>query len=169
MYASEADGKNHQANMLVKIDEEAMQVTACRSDVMNITATGYVSHSFDQYILTDGEYIYTIDHGDGFPRGISICKTLPNKIKPENVAIALEILGDMATDPTGVSIGGAEVSTNNCLIAGNSIVQQEELDFDQVRNIFLTVTPKDNVTTENSTVKWITNYNDGKEQFVHHI
>ena len=166
MYASEADGKNHQANMLVKIDEEAMQVTACRSDVMNITATGYVSHSFDQFILTDGEYIYTIDHGDGFPRGISICKTLPNKIKPESVAIALEILGDMATDPTGVSIGGAELSTNNCLIAGNSIVQQEELDFDQVRNIFLTVTPKDNVTTENSTVKWITNYNDGKEHKV---
>ena len=166
MYASDADGLHHQSNMLVKIDEETMQVTECRSDVMNIAATGYVSHSFNQFILTDGEYIYTIDHGDGFPRGISICKTLPDKIKPESVAIPFEILGDFESNETGVSIGGAELSTNNCLIAGNSIVQQETLDFNQARNIFLTITPKNNVTTEGSTIKWITNYNDGKEHEV---
>ena len=166
MYASNADGLHHQSNMLVKIDEETMEVTDCRSDVMNISATGYVSHSFNQFILTDGEYIYTIDHGDGFPRGISICKTLPNKIRPENVAIPLEILGDFDSNETGVSIGGAELSTNNCLIAGNSIVQQEVLDFNEVRNIFLTITPKDNVTTDGSTIKWITNYTDGKEHEV---
>ena len=166
MYASDADGLHHQSNMLIKIDEETMQVTDCRSDVMNIAATGYVSHSFNQFILTDGEYIYTIDHGDGFPRGISICKTLPDKIKPESVAIPFEILGDFESNETGVSIGGAELSTNNCLIAGNSIVQQETLDFNQARNIFLTITPKNNVTTEGSTIKWITNYNDGKEHEV---
>ena len=166
MYASDADGLHHQSNMLVKIDEETMQVTDCRSDVMNIAATGYVSHSFNQFILTDGEYVYTIDHGDGYPRGISICKTLPDKIKPESVAIPLEILGDFESNETGVSIGGAELSTNNCLIAGNSIEQQETLDFNQARNIFLTITPKNNVTTEGSTIKWITNYNDGKEHEV---
>ena len=166
MYASDADGLHHQSNMLVKIDEETMQVTDCRSDVMNISETGYVSHSFNQFILTDGEYIYTIDHGDGFPRGISICKTLPDKIKPESVAIPLEILGDFESNETGVSIGGAELSANNCLIAGNSIVQQEILDFNQARNIFLTITPKDNVTTGKSTIKWITNYSDGKEHEV---
>ena len=166
MYASNADGLHHQSNMLVKIDEETMEVTDCRSDVMNISATGYVSHSFNQFILTDGEYIYTIDHGDGFPRGISICKTLPNKIRPESVAIPLEILGDFDSNETGVSIGGAELSTNNCLIAGNSIVQQDVLDFNEVRNIFLTITPKDNVTTDGSTIKWITNYTDGKEHEV---
>ena len=166
MYASDADGLHHQSNMLIKIDEETMQVTECRSDVMNIVATGYVSHSFNQFILTDGEYVYTIDHGDGYPRGISICKTLPDKIKPESVAIPLEILGDFESNETGVSIGGAELSTNNCLIAGNSIEQQETLDFNQARNIFLTITPKNNVTTEGSTIKWITNYNDGKEHEV---
>ena len=166
MYASDADGLHHQSNMLIKIDEETMQVTDCRSDVMNIVATGYVSHSFNQFILTDGEYVYTIDHGDGYPRGISICKTLPDKIKPESVAIPLEILGDFESNETGVSIGGAELSTNNCLIAGNSIEQQETLDFNQARNIFLTITPKNNVTTEGSTIKWITNYNDGKEHEV---
>ena len=166
MYASDADRLHHQSNMLIKIDEETMQVTDCRSDVMNIVATGYVSHSFNQFILTDGEYVYTIDHGDGYPRGISICKTLPDKIKPESVAIPLEILGDFESNETGVSIGGAELSTNNCLIAGNSIEQQETLDFNQARNIFLTITPKNNVTTEGSTIKWITNYNDGKEHEV---
>ena len=166
MYASDADGLHHQSNMLIKIDEETMQVTECRSDVMNIVATGYVSHLFNQFILTDGEYVYTIDHGDGYPRGISICKTLPDKIKPESVAIPLEILGDFESNETGVSIGGAELSTNNCLIAGNSIEQQETLDFNQARNIFLTITPKNNVTTEGSTIKWITNYNDGKEHEV---
>ena len=166
MYTS-SDGLHHQSNMLVKIDEETMNINYCRSGVMNISSTGYVSHSFNQFILTDGDYIYTIDHGDAYPRAVSICKTLPDKISPENVALALKILGDTDSTATGVSVGGTELSANNCLIAGNSLEQQETLDFNKTRNIFLTVTPKDNLSTNSTTIKWLTNYDDTREHEVY--
>ena len=56
MYTSD-DGYNHQANMTFVFDTEKMKINQSYYGVMNIDY-GYVSHSFNQFIATDGEYIY---------------------------------------------------------------------------------------------------------------
>lgn len=72
MYKSE-DGKDHQSNMRPVVRERDMSVTevSCRTG----TYTGYVSHSFNQYILTDHEgNIVAAGHGDAHPRSIILYK-----------------------------------------------------------------------------------------------
>ncbi len=160
MYKSE-DGYHHQSNMLIRIDEETMQKLYTRHGVSNI-GTGYVSHSFNQYILADDSYIYTIDHGDAYPRAISICKTQIGKERPTEIAYTYLISGTSGNNNTGVSIGGAELSETSCIIAGNSVKQNENSSSDsnyyEKRNIFITVTNKSKVTEENTSIKWLTNY-----------
>lgn len=67
MYTSD-DGLNHQANMTLAVRQSAMTITDSFYDVMNI-GSGYVSHSFNQFILVDEDgKIITLDHGDAYPR-----------------------------------------------------------------------------------------------------
>ena len=68
MYAS-GDGLNHQANLTFSLRQSDMEITDSFSGVAN-TAAGYVSHSFNQFVLVDEDgNIVTMDHGDGYPRG----------------------------------------------------------------------------------------------------
>ena len=57
MYKSD-DGLHHQANMIYVIKEADMTVADQYYEVMNVAQAGYVSHSFNQFIKTDGEYVY---------------------------------------------------------------------------------------------------------------
>ena len=69
MYA--IGGINHQANMTVSLRESDLEVTKVRSGTLyavNDRTTGYVSHSFNQFILADrnGD-LFTLDHGTPGP------------------------------------------------------------------------------------------------------
>ena len=160
MYKS-ADGLHHQSNMLIKINEETMQTFFSRNNVSYI-GYGYVSHSFNQYITLDDSYIYTIDHGDSYPRGITVCKTEIGKNIPTETAIVFPISGTAGNNSTGVSIGGAEVSNTSCIIAGNSVKQNsnssENSDYSEQRNIFISVVDKNSVKASNVVTKWLTSY-----------
>ena len=70
MYTSE-DGYNHQANVTIQVDENQMQITDYYTDIMNVSY-GYVSHSFNQFIKTDGNHIVAVDHGDAYPGSIPL-------------------------------------------------------------------------------------------------
>ena len=59
MYTSD-DGLNHQANMSFQIDISSMEVLYSAYEVANVL-TGYVSHSFDQYITVDDGEIVALD------------------------------------------------------------------------------------------------------------
>ena len=62
------DGLNHQSNLLIGIRESDMAITDSRYEVL-YAATGYVSHSFNQFILVDDSgRLVTMDHGDAYPR-----------------------------------------------------------------------------------------------------
>lgn len=61
---------HHQANMTFVIHEDDMKEVDSYYGIMN-HSYGYVSHSFNQFIQTDGKYIYRVDQGDAEPRGIS--------------------------------------------------------------------------------------------------
>ena len=69
MYTSD-DGLNHQSNLTMAVKESDMSISDAYYDVMNVDY-GYVSHSFNQFILVDQSgRIIAMDHGDAYPRGV---------------------------------------------------------------------------------------------------
>ena len=160
MYAS-GDGQNHQANMTFVLDIAAMEITVSGEDSSNLGAL-YVSHSFNQFIQTDGENVYYADHGDGFPRGVALTRVMVDDSitwSRYNQTVTLNVQGKLGANATGVSIGGLELSTDNCLIVGNSVDQSDPDTYDAYgqRNIFLTVTDKNLIHTE---IQWLTDYTE---------
>lgn len=65
MYTSD-DGLNHQASVSILVRQKDMKIT---DSAYEVGGPGYVSHSFNQFILIDQEHnIVTLDHGDAYPR-----------------------------------------------------------------------------------------------------
>lgn len=80
-----------------------------------------MSHSFNQFVQADKNYLYRADHGDANPRVVSITRcSLGGKITDVDYTLPLEIGGGYRANDTGVSVGGFELSSDSCLIAGNS-------------------------------------------------
>ncbi len=152
----EGDGLHHQANMTFVVDESSMTMADAYYDVMNLSY-GYVSHSFNQLIRTDGTWLYRVDHGDAYPRGISLTRCrLNDSITNVAYTVPFEIAGETGDNYTGASVGGFELGSHTCLIAGNSVPQQENSDiYSGQRNIFVCVT--DQLSMESKTI-WITEY-----------
>lgn len=159
MYASD-DGLHHQANMTFVVDIASMTVVDSWYDVMNVRY-GYVSHSFNQFILTDGQYIYRADHGDAYPRSVVITRTgVGDDITDVNYNYmnVFSISGAIGDNFTGVSVGGFEMSADNLIIAGNSVDQNSDnIGYYSARNIFITATSKE---INSSTMRYITYYTD---------
>jgi len=163
------DGLRHQANLMIVVNQSNMQKTYANYKISSI-ATGYVSHSFNQYVTVDGENFYTVDHCDAYPRGIALCKyntsDLGNTsgIRPKDTGCIFKATGATGDNYTGLSVGGVEVSDNNCLVVGNSVRQIDDGKNNyEKRNIFLTVTPKSDISKEKTKTIWLTNNdNTGK-------
>ncbi|MDO4976633.1 MAG: leucine-rich repeat protein [Eubacteriales bacterium] len=157
MYAK-SDGVHHQANMTFVVDESNMSILDSYYDVMNIAQAGYVSHSFNQFIQTDGTSVYRVDHGDAGPRAVSITKcAVDGKVSDVRYILAHKINGNSGANATGVSVGGFELSTTHCLVAGNSVDMTDSSNYSASgkRNIFLAIANKN--LTKTSTV-WLTDY-----------
>ncbi|MCC8029120.1 MAG: Ig-like domain-containing protein [Lachnospiraceae bacterium] len=157
MYTS-SDGLHHQANMTFVVSESAMSVQQSYYGIMNIAQAGYVSHSFNQFIETDGTYVYRVDHGDAYPRAVSITRCeAGGSITKVSYTYALSILGTTGANATGVSVGGFELSADSCIIAGNSVDQSDSSSYSASgqRNIFVTVTDKNLTATQ---LIWLTDY-----------
>ena len=152
------DGLHHQANMTFAVNQEAMTVAESFTGVMNLF-TGYVSHSFNQFIRTDGKYIYRVDHGDAYPRGISLTKASVSDgidVCDYTVPIDLSKTGSAGDNWTGTLLGGFEVTDKNCLIAVSAVnYQNYDKSADKTKNIYIAVTGKDLKTTS---VKKLTKY-----------
>ena len=135
MYTSE-DGYNHQANVTIQVDENQMQITDYYTDIMNVSY-GYVSHSFNQFIKTDGNHIVAVDHGDAYPRSIALIeyptdfttgKFISNLGWGENCKSTdlLSIAGNIGDNRINASVGGFEVTNSAYLVAASSIDQQND-------------------------------------------
>lgn len=71
MYTAK-DGLNHQASVSILLRQRDMEIT---DSAYEVGGPGYVSHSFSQFILIDEEQnIVTLDHGDAYPRSITLQK-----------------------------------------------------------------------------------------------
>ena len=154
-----SDGKNHQANMTFMVDEETMEVTQEYYKIMNISE-GYVSHSFNQFVVSDGTYLYRLDHGDGYPRAVVVTKCLLSQIdscKKAHAVVPIPV-GDIGKNETGVSVGGFQITGDLLVSVGNSVEFDDTVEsIYGVRNIYVTTTDTE-FTGTNKT--WITDYTE---------
>lgn len=161
MYAS-SDGLNHQANMTLRLDVSTMTNTDIHCMVSN-SSTGYCSHSFNQFILVDGDTLVALDHGDAYPRSVALFRyrksatAQPLEFRTSCLPL-LPIVGAIGNNSTGVSVGGFEASSSHYLAAGNTVVQVDGTDFNGQRNIFVAAVPKNDLTEGAVQVHQITDY-----------
>ena len=165
MYA-DANGINHQANVMISVRISDMTVTDQLTKTWN-QSYGYVSHSFNQFVLVDGSTLLAVDHGDYYPRSVVLFKyptpagqeTFYSRVSYVN---ALPIVNSSYHyNDTGVSVGGFEASSDHYLIAGCSADQTEVVDLMEAhRNIFVTATPKNNFTDDGTTLRWLTSFKE---------
>lgn len=166
MYQSE-DGRNHQANVTMEVDMETMEITDSYTAVMN-TNMGYVSHSFNQFIKVDSNKIVAVDHGDAYPRSLALLKYQTDvsggKFVPDyfdtpcKMIDVLKFPGGTGVNTTGASVGGFEISDSNYLVAGNTVVQDENNLTRTTRNVFVAAVDK---STSAVTMKYLTSYEEG--------
>lgn len=116
------DGLNHQANVTMAVEEETMKVTDSYTIVMN-SSVGYVSHSFNQFVLIDSEArIVTVDHGDAHPRSLTLMvyDTPAGNGKFSGSVSGADVVtfpGAAGANTTGASVGGLAETTNGYAVA----------------------------------------------------
>ena len=151
MYKS-SDGNNHQANVTIEVDMPSMTITDSYTGVMNVDY-GYVSHSFNQFIKTDGNHIVALDHGDAHPRSAVLVKYnsdfTTGKFFPSYFEQVSNI--DVVTYPeytaghynyTGAAIGGFDVSSSSYIVA-QSTVELDYINTSETRNVYVSAVSKD--------------------------
>lgn len=142
-----ADGRNHQTNMTLSFNSKIGKITDKSTTVVSNLSTGYVSHSFNQFIKSDKTDIVAADHGDGYPRSFVLFKyagKAGNEFlgQTDGWVELLSFPGNNGENYTGASLGGLEVSSTNYLITYNSV--EQELFYGCVRNIYVAAVNKDN-------------------------
>lgn len=145
MYKS-ADGLNHQTNMTIMVDEASMTIADQLTKVSSYSEKNkynlaYVSHSFNQFVITDDENnIVVLDQGDAYPRAAQIAKLVKEKWGDDETRDIIKYSGDIGDNFTGATIGGLECSDHSYLTVGTADAQLMESD---VRNyLYLSVNDK---------------------------
>ncbi|MCC8167783.1 MAG: leucine-rich repeat protein [Clostridiales bacterium] len=156
MYES-SDGLHHQSNMSIVV----------KTSDMTVTGTGiadYVSHSFNQRVVVDDSgTLVTANHGDAYPRAMVVStRNLSTDSYEAYEAQTFAIQGETGANYTGATLGGLEYSSSSYILAGSSVKQNSSWSSNSQYNIFITVTPRSDVSASGSTTKWITSYSEGK-------
>ena len=168
MYKS-SDGNNHQSNVTIEVDMPSMTITDSYTGIMNVDY-GYVSHSFNQFIKTDGNHIVALDHGDAHPRSAVLMKYnsdfTTGKFFPSYYEKGGNI--DVVTYPeytsghynyTGAAIGGFDVSSSSYIVA-QSTVDLDYINTSKTRNVYVSAVSKDLSTNK---LNKITSYAEGTD------
>lgn len=125
MYKTE-DGYNHQANMTFRIRESDLAKLDSETDILWYGSDfGYVSHSFNQFVIASGGKIYAADHGDAYPRSITAKDITPDSGKKEFPFISFK--GETGDNFTGGTLDGFEAANSGAsLIAVGTITDQDK-------------------------------------------
>lgn len=151
--------------MSIQVKTDTMEIKDERVNVSYLM-TGYVSHSFNQFVIADDDHMITVDHGDSHPRS-AVLNKYTNNISggyfSENLTVPVELIsfyGEKGNNYTNASIGGLAASSTHYLVVGNSTPQDENAN--KTRNIFVSTAEKEGLTSD---LYWLTNteelgYND---------
>jgi hypothetical protein len=148
---------------MIRVDEESMTGSIVDYDI---------THSFAQYIKRDSSGLYVLEQNEG-PRYVKLSKyendSLNQTGKLERTSVPIFEYGGSRTSAWAIacyaSVDGMELSADNILTIGTSIDQSQydTVTTDTSHNLYLTVTPKDDMTEEATTVTWLTDFSgDGK-------
>ncbi|MBE5872832.1 MAG: leucine-rich repeat domain-containing protein [Lachnospiraceae bacterium] len=151
------DGLNHQTNMVIIFDEAYMKIIRSFHEVEN-HRYGYVSHSFNQFIISGKNGIATVDHGDAYPRTIVLHEA--DSFKRANI-LAIPNTVNTHYNYTYTTVGGFEASDTHYLVAGSAVHFDENYEKNKTYNIYLGTVPLDNVDDSAVAVNWLTEYAEG--------
>ena len=120
-YLTPDDGLHHQSQLTVVINTDTMEV----ENDLGAFQGNHVSHSFNQFVIYDGEEHVLVDHGDAYPRGVILGRSYVDDLwglsyKRVNL---FKIPGPTGDNYTGVSVGGLEQSDDFYLVAINTVNQ----------------------------------------------
>lgn len=158
------DGAHHQVQLTLEVDTENMTLVNSGTDY------GYVSHSLNQFIKADNDKIISVEQGDSYPRGIILFES-ENLLKTNFGNNNFADLGKLNTTTIfevpedddyyqnlRASIGALEISDSNYLVAGNSVIQDENRTERVTRNIFVLSKDKNSDKVQTN---WLTSYEEG--------
>ena len=165
------DGYTHQGNFTIEIDQKKMKVLDfyCK---FGARSAGGVSHSFNQYIIIDSDKnILTLDHGDANPRYLGLFKNgikageksfYSESGKMISVYDIPEYTGDQefGYNRTGTSVGGLEETKSGYVTSYVTDGKGGNADFDAVKNVYLTYTPKSDFSEKATKTVKITSYSE---------
>ncbi len=149
------DGLRHQSNISFKIDTKKMRVKQANDS--------YVSHSFNQFVKFKGGNLYVLDHGDAYPRALTL--TMVNGYGTEEsgkkTKTVFSFQGQTGDNYTGCTTGGMEIGKNSVLVCGTSVPHKYNVKGVSgyknglKKNVYLSLT---NRRTGKTKVKWLTQY-----------
>lgn len=164
MYTS-SDGLNHQANMTISLHKSDMRIVDY-DYLVEWNNFGYCSHSFNQFIKVVDGHLVAVDHGDAYPRAILLSYS-SNDAEAGRLKISyddysrykyslMEFPGEIGANYTGAMVGGFEVSDTHYLVSGCSVGQDANYVNNEVKNVFLLVTSRND--PNQTTTVWLTDY-----------
>lgn len=169
MYQS-GDGLNHQANLTFSVRESDMTITDGYHDV--VSNKGYVSHSFNQFILVDSQgRLVALDHGDAYPRGACL-SIYDNKAGSDTFANGCKTFnlttwsGRVGENTTGANVTDLAETSSGYLVAYSSTGKGSASTIGQdPMNIFLSYTSKDDISSNGTTVRQLTSWPSGSDLY----
>ena len=157
MYKS-SDGYNHQANLRFCFNQETGEISDQHYVVSN-EKEGYSSHSFNQFIETTGKDVYTLDHGDAYPRGILLSKYAGKAGtelgRPTATQTVLTFPGSIGDNSTKAAVGGLAVTPTKCLILYNQASSGSQ------RSVYLGSIAKDEIGSGSMQITTLDTPEDG--------
>lgn len=137
-----SDGYNHQSNYTLILDIESMAIAG-------VGNMAYSSHSFNQFVIASGNNYITVDHGDAYPRAISLVVTERQgyTLYTRKRVDLFTFKGDIGENYTGAAVGGLAESDSAYITAFCSIEQNDSYQSNKTRNVYVAVTDKSSYTT----------------------
>ena len=154
----------HQSNMTLVFDADTLRLLDSFYETANNGYGGYVSHSFNQFIATDGTHIYRADHGDAHPRGLYLSSyRVGGTLGYNDYTVPMTFTGAAGVNSTGATLGGMAIVGQNVLLAGT--IDSQTADYDhyyddsstEQLNIYVAVAAKSLDDARNKVVR-VTDY-----------
>lgn len=153
----------HQSNTTFVINKNTMQAVY----VTGAFGTDHVSHSFSQFIRSDGNQVLMVDHGDAYPREIVFqtyqMDSSGSPFQNLRQLSLFDIKGQTGQNYTGVTVDGFELGSANHVVAGTSIPHDTFASdvafaaYEGSNNVFVILINKN---LQSSGVKWLTSYSN---------
>lgn len=151
-----ADGYHHQSNISFMINTQNMEL-------LN-SAMPYTSHSFNQYVLNDGNKVYFLDHGDAYSRGLILSVysySADGTLKGERKGNIFPFMGETGENYTGCQATGFSMDGNTLITVGKSVPHDRPVNNETGykntlnQNIFMLLTDKNTLKSKHI---WLTQY-----------